>query len=122
MHGTLILIDKLDAHVSVLKHTKTLDKLYTRTLYAIASTLISQQIWVMASATQRSQATLLINGAPRSELDWAMNNLEEMMRIATSQPCGFLTLDLQRRTPIGGFSRISIPTYKSLADLCDCVA
>ena len=66
---------------------------------------------MMASSTQRSQATLVIYGKPRSELDWkkfaeensalagGMKNLEEMMRIATSEPYGFLTLDLLTQDP-----------------------
>ena len=66
---------------------------------------------MMASSTQRSQATLLIYGKPRSELDWSKfaeensalaggkKNLEEMMRIATSVPYGFLTLNTLEQDP-----------------------
>ena len=66
---------------------------------------------MMASSTQRSQATLVIYGKPMRELDWeklaeensalagGMKNLEEMMRIATSEPYGFLTLDLLTQDP-----------------------
>ena len=111
IHQILILIDDFGSDQNIMKHTKVLDKLYTQGRHIFVSTVISQQRWMMASSTQRSQATLVIYGKPRSELDWkkfaeensalagGMKNLEEMMRIATSQPYGFLTLDLLTQDP-----------------------
>ena len=111
IHQILILIDDFGSDQNVMKHTKVLDKLYTQGRHIFVSTIISQQRWMMASSTQRSQATLVIYGKPRSELDWkkfaeensalagGMKNLEEMMRIATSEPYGFLTLDLLTQDP-----------------------
>ena len=111
IHQILILIDDFGSDSNIMKHTKVLDKLYTQGRHIFVSTVISQQRWMMASSTQRSQATLVIYGKPRSELDWkkfaeensalagGMKNLEEMMRIATSEPYGFLTLDLLTQDP-----------------------
>ena len=111
IHQILILIDDFGSDQNIMKHTKVLDKLYTQGRHIFVSTVISQQRWMMASSTQRSQATLVIYGKPRSELDWkkfaeensalagGMKNLEEMMRIATSEPYGFLTLDLLTQDP-----------------------
>ena len=111
IHQILILIDDFGSDQNIMKHTKVLDKLYTQGRHIFVSTVISQQRWMMASSTQRSQATLVIYGKPRSELDWkkfaeensalagGVKNLEEMMRIATSEPYGFLTLDLLTQDP-----------------------
>ena len=49
---------------------KVIDKLFTQGRHIFCSTIISQQAYRMASSTQRSQATLVIYGKPRSELDW----------------------------------------------------
>ena len=77
---------------------------------------------MMASSTQRSQATLLVYGKPRSELDWSKfaeensalaggkKNLEEMMRIATSVPYGFLTQDPNKRWLSGCHTYLPIPS------------
>ena len=111
IHQILILIDDFGSDQNIMKHTKVLDKLYTQGRHIFVSTVISQQRWMMASSTQRSQATLVIYGKPRSELDWSKfaeensslangkKNLEEMMKIATSEPYGFLTLDLLTQDP-----------------------
>ena len=125
MHGILFLIDDLGADVNVLKHTKTLDKLYTQGRHIFASTIISQQKWMMASSTQRSQATLVMYGTPRSDLDWkkfseensalagGSKNLEQIMKVATSQPYGFLTLDLLQKDPKKRFLK-NFETYLSV--------
>ena len=61
---------------------------------------------MMSSSTQRSQATLVMYGEPRSELDFSKfadensalagskKNLEKLVKIATSEKYGFLTIDL----------------------------
>ena len=111
IHQCLLLIDDFGSDKSVLKYGKVIDKLFTQGRHIFVSTIISQQAYRMASSTQRSQATLVIYGKPRSELDWkkfaeendkvagSMKNLEEIMRIATSVPFGFLTLDTLQQDP-----------------------
>jgi len=107
----LILVDDFGSDSTVMKHNKILDKLYTQGRHIFVSTVISQQRWMMASSTQRSQATLVLYGKPRSNLDWqkfseensalagGQKNLDEMLKIATREPYGFLTLDLLQQDP-----------------------
>jgi hypothetical protein len=111
IHQCLLLIDDFGSDKSVLKYGKVIDKLFTQGRHIFCSTIISQQAYRMASSTQRSQATLVIYGKPRSELDWkkfaeendkmagGMKNLEQMMKIVTSIPWGFLTLDTLQQDP-----------------------
>jgi len=111
IHQTLILIDDLGSDKRISKHNATIDRLFAAGRHIYCSTLFAQQRWMMASSTCRSQATLLIYGKPRSELDWkqfaeensalagGVKNLEKMMQIATSEPYGFLTLDLLQKDP-----------------------
>ena len=106
MHGLLLLIDDFGADSQIMKHTKTIDKLFTQGRHIFVSTILSTQRWMMSSATQRSQATLIMYGSPRSELDFSKfaeensalaggkKNLEKLMRIATSERYGFLTIDM----------------------------
>ena len=109
LHQCLILTDDFGSDQNIMKHTKVLDKLYTQGRHIGASTIISQQRWMMASTTQRSQATLLLYGRPRSLLDQnafveentalagSKQNLLQLIKVATAEPFGFLTLDLLQK-------------------------
>jgi hypothetical protein len=102
----LIIIDDFGSDSQIMKHSKVIDKLFTQGRHIGASTLLSQQRWRMASATQRSQATLTMFGRPRSLLDMdayieensalagGKKQLAELIKIATAEKFGFLTLDL----------------------------
>ena len=123
MAGILFLFDDLGAD-GVMKHNKLLDRLFTQGRHIFASTLIAQQSWKMASSIQRSQATLVIYGRPRSDLDKKKfieengslaggdKNLEEMLKIATEEKYGFLTLDLLQQERSKRFLK-KIGTYLS---------
>ena len=126
MFGLLLLIDDFGSDIQVAKHNKILDKLFTQGRHTYVSTVFSQQRWMMASSTIRSQATLVMFGRARSELDkkkfieengqlaGSNKNLERMIDIATSEPYGFLTLDLLQQDPnkrwLKGFSHYLNPT------------
>ena len=106
MMGLLLLIDDFGSDIHVSKHNKILDRLYTQGRHTYVSTVFSQQSWRMASPTVRSQATLVIFGRSRSELDRKKfieengalaggdKKLERLLDLATEQPYGFLTIDL----------------------------
>ena len=111
MMGLLLLIDDFGSDIHVSKHNKILDRLYTQGRHTYVSTVFSQQSWRMASPTVRSQATLVIFGRSRSELDRKKfieengalaggdKKLERLLDIATAEPYGFLTIDLLQQDP-----------------------
>jgi hypothetical protein len=106
MMGMLLLIDDYGSDTQVAKHNKILDKLFTQGRHTYVSTVFSQQAWRMASPTVRSQATLVMYGRPRSDLDKKKfveengalaggdRKLEKLLDIATAEAYGFLTIDL----------------------------
>jgi hypothetical protein len=111
IYGILLLIDDLGSDTQIMKHSKLIDKLYTQGRHIFCSTIIAQQRWMMASSTQRSQATLVMYGKPRSELDFSKfaeensalaggkKNLEKMINLVTSTPYGFITIDMLQQDP-----------------------
>jgi hypothetical protein len=111
MMGILLLIDDFGSDIHIAKHNKILDKLFTAGRHTYVSTVFSQQAWRMASPTVRSQATLVLYGRPRSELDRRKfieengalaggdKKLERLLDIATAEPYGWLVLDLLQQDP-----------------------